>query len=139
MHYFCVGASRGFAFVEFQNLSEAVRWMELKQVLLRTSSKSQLAKIKSLSGIIKTASVAIDDLTLPSSLAYVRWLLRSCPMEKQWQQTRAGVCSYNHGKTDLWQLPVHYIWKWGIEEYTDTRHTEGCLITKTVSLQSMND
>uniref|UniRef100_T1ILH4 RRM domain-containing protein n=1 Tax=Strigamia maritima TaxID=126957 RepID=T1ILH4_STRMM len=27
------GASRGFAFVEFQTLAESVRWMELKQVL----------------------------------------------------------------------------------------------------------
>lgn len=30
--YYCVGASRGFAFVEFSTLQEAMRWMEMKQV-----------------------------------------------------------------------------------------------------------
>lgn len=30
--YYCVGASRGFAFVEFTTLQEATRWMEMKQV-----------------------------------------------------------------------------------------------------------
>lgn len=29
-----IGASRGFAFVEFASLTEAVRWKELTQVLL---------------------------------------------------------------------------------------------------------
>ena len=29
----CTGASRGFAFVEFQNTDDALRWMESNQVL----------------------------------------------------------------------------------------------------------
>lgn len=31
----CVGASRGFAFVEFNTLQEASQWMEMKQVSYR--------------------------------------------------------------------------------------------------------
>lgn len=32
MYLLCIGASRGFAFVEFNATQEAARWMEMKQV-----------------------------------------------------------------------------------------------------------
>jgi len=47
------GASRGFAFVEFSTLPEAVRWMEAKQVASTSTSteKIQKKKIKKIQNI----------------------------------------------------------------------------------------
>lgn len=36
----CIGASRGFAFVEFNATQEAARWMEMKQVEKNNEVKS---------------------------------------------------------------------------------------------------
>lgn len=39
MYLLCIGASRGFAFVEFNATQEAARWMEMKQVEKEVQSR----------------------------------------------------------------------------------------------------
>lgn len=41
----CIGASRGFAFVEFNATEEAMRWMEMKQVETSVNPQSRRAII----------------------------------------------------------------------------------------------
>lgn len=41
-----LGASRGFAFVEFSTLPEAVRWMEAKQVATRRKFNTKYSSSK---------------------------------------------------------------------------------------------
>ena len=42
LYYCCIGASRGFAFVEFNAAEEATRWMEMKQVENKTTTKKEI-------------------------------------------------------------------------------------------------
>ena len=51
-----VGTSRGFAFVEFNQLPEAVRWMEVNQVANTSAYNPSLSRAQSASGERERAS-----------------------------------------------------------------------------------
>lgn len=68
----CVGASRGFAFVEFNTLQEASQWMEMKQVSCRlTRLLSQLRELVRVANPVCPKTCIIVIHTVVSGLSHM--------------------------------------------------------------------
>ena len=68
----CVGASRGFAFVEFNTLQEASQWMEMKQVSCRLARLlSQLRELVHVANPVCPKTCIIVIHTVVSGLSLV--------------------------------------------------------------------